>query len=113
MERVRYTPEEDLIIISKIKEYPTNLTHAFEEAALILNRDKRAVNFRWYNTLKKRGNILTTGSQSGFSSNVKNTIRTEDNPIPEPELKGHLFVLQQILSLSVAERQAIIRILTL
>ena len=61
----RYTKEEDEIIINEVKNYPTNLLHAFTEAARkIEGRSVKTISQKWYVYLKKREDVsaLTCGS---------------------------------------------------
>lgn len=110
-----YTAEEDAIIISKVKESPTNLQHAFSEAAILLpNRGKDNITAHWYQVLKKKSNTsvaVSVGSSRGFTHNSKNVKRNEDGELPEQGLKGHLLILQQILELSPAQRELIRNVL--
>ena len=112
--RVTFSNEEDNIIIEKVKQYPTNLQHAFSEAAITLDNGKTRtqVEGRWYSKLRKKAGVhaVSVGSERGFSRNTKNVAR-KDGTMPEQGLKPHLYVLKQIFNLSPAEREEIIRIL--
>ena len=49
----RYTKDEDKVILKHVKENSSNLTVAFEKAALELGRTTHGVAQRWYNKLSK------------------------------------------------------------
>ena len=110
-----YTAEEDAIIINKVKDYPTNLSYAFSEAAILLpHRGRNNIQARWYQVLKKKDTVaVSVGSVRGFTKNSKNNKRNEDGELPEQGLKNHLFLIHEILELPQAEREAIIKLLTL
>lgn len=48
----RWTKEEELVILSNVKENPENLLKAFAIAAKKLNRSEASIRLRWYNRLK-------------------------------------------------------------
>ena len=48
----RWTKEEELVILSNVKENPENLLKAFAIAAKKLNRSEASIRLRWYNHLK-------------------------------------------------------------
>lgn len=48
----RWTKEEELVILSNVKENPENLLKAFAIAAKKLNRSEASIRMRWYNHLK-------------------------------------------------------------
>ena len=50
----RYTEEENLKIIKKISENPSNLSRCFEELAVELGRTPIAIKYRWYQVLSLR-----------------------------------------------------------
>jgi len=112
--RSTWSNDEDLVLIEMVKRYPTNLKHAFSEAAVTLgNKNRTQTETRWYNHLRKRNNVdaVSVGSERGFSKNTKNVPR-KDGTMPEQGLRPHLYVLKQIFNLSPAERDEIVRILT-
>ena len=49
----RWTAQEDMIVVSEVKNSPTNLKAAFEKASKITGRSKNASMVRWYNVLSK------------------------------------------------------------
>ena len=49
----RWTAQEDMIVVSEVKNSPTNLKAAFEKASKITGRSKNACMVRWYNVLSK------------------------------------------------------------
>lgn len=105
----RFTEEEDIIIIREVKKCPSNLSKAFQEAANKLsNRTEAAVTGRWYNTLRAKQTVITTGSAAGFTKNVKNLQRNVDGSMPEQHLKGVEFIMKELLTLSTEERKLII-----
>lgn len=62
----RYTADEDKIIIEKVEQAANegrNVTGAFEELAKILDRTAVALNFRYYNVIRKK---IDTGEQIAF-----------------------------------------------
>lgn len=107
---IPYTDEEDAIIINAIKESPKNVSNAINIASSLLpGRTKGGVSQRWYSVLSKKEhiNVLTVGTSKGFSKNRKNLKRDEDGILPNQELRGHLFLLHQILELTPQEREVI------
>ena len=49
----RWTTAEDTQIVDQVRKSPTNLTHAFKEAARVTGRTKLACSSRWYTVLSK------------------------------------------------------------
>jgi hypothetical protein len=50
----RWTKEEDLVVLSKVKQYPYRLKKAFEEASAELNgRTPGSCCYRWYTHISK------------------------------------------------------------
>lgn len=78
-----YSQQEDQLIISTIKNYPNNLTLAFEQAGEIIGRNPQAVSQRYYTKLKKDFDIIAVGSDQGLCINTKNTPRNDDTIIVE------------------------------
>lgn len=110
--RVPYTEWEDLIIINQVKNYPTNLRFAFREAGKqLLKRSLSSIEFRWYSYLRGKNdvNAMTTGSNKGFTQNVKNLhVDKETGILPEQNLKHYLYIVKEMLELPMNERNAII-----
>lgn len=48
----KWTKEEDLVILSNVKENPENLLKAFAIAAKKLNRSENSIRLRWYKYLR-------------------------------------------------------------
>lgn len=111
----KYILEEDNIIINCIKEYPTNLSYAFKQASLRMNgkRTARAIELRWYTVLKKKDNIniITVGTEKGFTKNSKNLKRNKEGKLPEQGLKPIAYLVKEILNLSSPERKILITFL--
>lgn len=113
---IPYTPEEDALIVSTIRDSQLNISNALDKvASLMPTRTRAGIQQRWYSVLSKRENIniLSVVTRNGASKNRKNLKRDDEGILPEQQLKGHLFLLQQILELPSEKRQAIINILTL
>lgn len=79
-QRLRYTPEEDALILQRIRETPNNIKYACDIAARELGRDGDAVNARYYGHLRKvpANNVHTLSSTEGHIVNIKNTPRPKD-----------------------------------
>lgn len=113
---IPYTPEEDALIISTIRDSQMNTSNALDKAASLLpNRTRAGIQQRWYSRLSKKNNvnIISVVTKEGVSKNRKVIKRNEDGTLPEQQLKDHLFLLHEILELSPEKRQAIVRILTM
>lgn len=106
----RFSVEDDNVIIEQIKLYPTNLAHAFSEAANLLDREPKAVHSRYYVNLKKDPKVkaITCGSKKGFTQNVKNLQRDADGNMPEQNLKGYVWLMKELLELDSSERDMIL-----
>lgn len=105
-----YTAEEDAIIINAIEESGRNVAHGLSKAKLQLpNRTIGAITTYWYSSLSKKesANAFSLATKHGATKNRKNLKRNEDGTLPDQELKGHLYLLQQILSLSSEQRELI------
>jgi len=107
----KYTKEEDEIIINQVKNYPTNLLHAFREASKLIDRAETAISFRYYHKLKKDPSIvaLTVGSKKGFTQNVKNVPRDKEGNLPNQGLKHYMTIMKELLELPISEREAILK----
>ena len=71
----RWTAKEDTIVVSAVKESPTNLIAAFVEASKKIDRTKGACSNRWYTVLSKdKANAcFITVSSKHQSLNRKNS----------------------------------------
>ena len=49
----KWTTTEDSIVVDQVRKSPTNLTHAFKEAARVTGRSVTACSNRWYTVLSK------------------------------------------------------------
>jgi len=110
-----YTENEKQIIIGQVKNYPTNLLHAFKEAEKLLpHRNANSISMLWYNNLRKNSEIsaITCGSEKGFTQNVKNKFRNEDGTLSDQGLKHYLYVVKELLNLPNNERQLIVNLFT-
>lgn len=75
----RWTREEELVILSYVKQYPNNLKYAFEKAALSLNRTTRGVHSRYYEKLKNNNTCFVTVSSKYKAVNTKNGKKEKQN----------------------------------
>ena len=76
--RKRWTSTEDTQVVDQVRKSPTNLTHAFKEAARVTGRTKLACSSRWYTVLSKDKNnaCFITVSGQHKSLNRKNSSGT-------------------------------------
>ena len=49
----RWTSTEDTHVVDQVRKSPTNLKHAFKEAARVTGRSEIACSNRWYTVLSK------------------------------------------------------------
>ena len=49
----RWTSAEDTQVVDQVRKSPTNLKHAFKEAARVTGRSETACSNRWYTVLSK------------------------------------------------------------
>ena len=70
----RWTSTEDTQVVDQVRKSPTNLKHAFKEAARVTGRSERACSNRWYKVLSKDKNnaCFITISGKHKSLNRKN-----------------------------------------
>ena len=68
----RWTKEEDQILAQAIMANPQNLKRAFKIASEKLSRTEKAVEFRWYSTVKKQSLCFVTVSPTKKLRNGKN-----------------------------------------
>lgn len=112
--RPRYTKREEEVIIDLIRQYPTNLKYAFEQAAERLGRDAMSISSKWYGDIRKNPEykgLITTGSEKGFSNNVKNVF-AKDGEAPEQNLSSFQILIQDMLKLTKREKEIIKAILS-
>ena len=111
--RTKWSQAELDVIINEVKNYPTNIDYAFEQAEMKLDgRNKKSIQNAWYLKLRKNTNVnaITTGSEKGFTKNVKNTHRDEDGNLPDQGLMHYMYVLKEILNLPQKERDVILQV---
>lgn len=85
----RWTNDEEQVVISKVKANPNNLSKAFREASLEINRSAHNIKLHWYAKQRKRpalkdrcGNCFLTYGGKSLNINRKNvSINTSDNTI--------------------------------
>lgn len=70
----RWTSTEDTQVVDQVRKSPTNLMHAFKEAARVTGRSVGACSNRWYTVLSKDKNnaCFITVSGKHQSLNRKN-----------------------------------------
>ena len=109
--KIRFTKEDEKIILKQVELYPTNLRHAFSEAANLLEgRDWKSIQYRYYKVLRpdREVKVITCGSKAAGTQNVKNLARDGEGNMPEQNLKGYLWVMKEMLDLSPTERDMIV-----
>lgn len=114
--KAKWEQKEKDIIIKNVKKYPTNLQHAFQESCKELpNRNLKTITQMWYTKIRKDINVnaMTTGSEKGFTQNVKNIKRNEDITLPNQGLKHYMYILKELLNLSPKERRVILEVFAL
>ena len=77
----RWTSTEDTQVVDQVRKSPTNLKHAFKEAARVTGRSETACSNRWYTVLSKdKSNAcFITISGKHQSLNRKNGTGTKCN----------------------------------
>ncbi len=106
----RFSPEQDKIILDKIKMYPDNISYALELAVDLIGRNFFSVQHRYYKKLRRCNKVITCGSTEGFTSNVKVTHRAS-GVFPEArELNKVDWLLQEFLQLPKKEKQKIVNL---
>lgn len=111
--KIRWTNDEDIVIINYVKQFPDNKAEAFRRAEKhLINRTLKSIKVRYYFSILKSNNFhATVGSSIGFTTNRKN------NPVKngvfkrEEPLQPVIVVMQQMLNLSKKDRIAIINFL--
>ena len=70
----KWTSTEDTQVVDQVRKSPTNLKHAFKEAARVTGRSETACSNRWYTVLSKDENnaCFITISSKHQSLNRKN-----------------------------------------
>lgn len=66
----------------------------------------------YYQDLRKneKYNIITVGSEKGFTKNVKNVQRNQDGTMPDQGLKHYQYILKEMLMLSDKDRKIILNV---
>lgn len=110
--RNRFTTVEKQIILNCVKQYPTNLSFAFKEASKLMNRNIISISAHYYTVLRKNNNIITVGSENGFSkNNIKNQHKDNDGNI-KSDLQPIQYLIKEILNLSYKERDFLLLFFT-
>jgi hypothetical protein len=109
-----FSQEDDRIIEQQVGLYPTNISHALQEAGNLINKSFKAVSGHYYYKMRKDPKVkaVTCGSKKGFTQNVKNLKRDIDGNMPEQDLKGYMWVMKEMLDLPREERELIVSFLT-
>ena len=79
----RWTKEEDEILVQAIKANPHNLSKAFREVSLKLERTETAINYRWYYVLKNKSVCFMTVSPNKTLSNGKISTNNKVDKTPK------------------------------
>lgn len=78
----RWTKEEEETLVQAVKANPQNLSLAFKLVAKSLNRTPNAVQFKWYDKVKKDSICFVTISQSKKLKNGKvSTQQSKNTPL--------------------------------
>ena len=85
----RWTDDEEQVVISKVKANPNNLSKAFREASLEINRSAYSIKIRWYTKGRKKaalkdrcGSCFMTYGGKSLNLNRKNVhVNTSNNTI--------------------------------
>ena len=107
---IRFTQEEDLVILRELQQYPDNLTYGLLKAAEVLTgRSLKSVKNRYYNTLRNSEDFMavTCGSKEGFTHNVKNTPRVEGEFPEDRSLNTVEWLMKKFLDLPKNDRDKI------
>ena len=73
---IRYTKEEDLVILRKVSKNPSNLAQCFRELSLELGRSAESISAHYYTVLTKANtNNSSKALFSSFGSKNQNTNR--------------------------------------
>lgn len=68
-----WTKEEELVIVSHVRENPNNLTKAFRLSSKELSRTYEAIRYRWYSKIRLENTVFFTLSTTNYLENLKNT----------------------------------------
>ena len=74
----KFTQQDDAIVIQRIKDNPSNLQLAFEDAGLLLNRSKASISARYYVKLRNSVPMLAMGNDKVMTVNTKYTPQAPD-----------------------------------
>lgn len=109
----KYTTEDEQVIIELVRQYPTNIRYALNQAALKLDKKVDNVRATYYARLRnKYPNTISVGSSSGSTSNVKNAlVDKETGELTNSQLQPHQMVLRDLLNLPEDKRRLIMKLL--
>lgn len=110
--RKKYTQEDEQVIIELVRQYPTNIRYALNQASLKLDKSLDNVSATYYARLRnKYPNTISVGSSSGSTSNVKNAlVNKETGELSNTQLQPHQMVLRDLLNLPEDKRKLIIKL---
>lgn len=88
MEKVKWSSNEEKVVITKVGANPYNLQKAFREASTEINRTPSSISYKWYRgglrekydklfIIYGKQGTLNSNRKNILSSNSNNTIRTE------------------------------------
>lgn len=114
--RIPFTQLEIDIIIKNLKLYPDNKSESFRQSVIEINkyynsnrRTLYVIRYKYQTDLSKRYFITTVGSEIGFTRNIKNNpVKKGETFKREQPLQPIIVVMQQMISLSVEDRNTII-----
>lgn len=111
--RKPWTIQDREIVIKCVEEYPVNLSYAFKMASPKLNRSVQTICAYYYDSIKNREKVITTGSNKGFSNNnIKNQHKCKKTGIVIADLQPIQYIIKELLNLSQKERKFLITFLT-
>lgn len=107
---VKFTEEEDNLILMAINDSPLNIMIALEKLAPRLNRKYQDLHKRYYKRLKKNPEkyAASCGSKVGFSHNVKNLRRNANNELPEIQLNEFDYIVNNLTYLTKEQKKIIL-----
>lgn len=103
MPKLRWNEELDNIVIKHIQNSPNNLSHAFEQSAIELNRSVKSVQGRYYTYIKDNYKVHVLASPMGAVMNIKNTPRPADATM---DIKVEI-VLEQVKKLNRSQQRMV------